>query len=565
LLDLKNLKQIVKDSDQTLVLPIGGCGEFGLNMTIYIKDTKVYVVDTGLMFPEHTKLGVDAIVPNMDPIFAAIGRPTAYLITHGHEDHIGALPHFFRRWSAPIYCTAWTRELIYDRFGRTGQDRPTIHTMKAGDHLKLANITVDWIHVNHSIPMCCSLLIRSEDLSVYHTGDFKFDDRSPYEIPMTEASITKVIGSRGVDLLLADSTNAMSTGDCPGESQCIEAFDEIFPNETGNVFVATFSSNLWRLLSIVKSAAKSGRKVHFAGTGILRTVEVARLLDMFQIDQGTLQDFDEMSQSTKGIVYICTGCQGEPLAALSRILRDEYRGIKLKADDTVIFSSRMIPGSERAVAYMMSECARRGTKVYTTRSHPKVHVSGHAYQGDLLRLLKAVKPKWVLPVHGTFSHLRAHGDFAEVMVQDSKIFDLEDGVLFCLEDGEVSDFGQIDIEWLYIDGFVKSPIDLQNLNKRLRIGELGLVIFSGVYSDKQSNWHGEVFIDLRGLVLPNHVDPDEWHTSCRKQAAKTVRVAIEDGVTDAAGINERVRVSLRQLFTKVFRKKVVVAASIHHI
>ena len=338
----------LKDNE-CYVVPIGGCGEFGLNMTLVRYKGSLVVIDCGLMFPDPVKLGVDAIIPDCTPWFEHLGHPTTYLITHGHEDHIGALPMIHKRWPAPIYAPAWAAELIKDRFGRIGQVAPEILVVKEKDQVTVGSIKAEYIQVNHSIPMAHSLLLQCGDLKVFHTGDFKFDATPVGEAPLSEDRLS-AIGARGVNLLLADSTNALSSGPCPSESICASAFERLFKEEPGAVFVTTFSSNLWRLFTIFEAAKACGRRVHIAGNGLSKTIETARL-GMLPEHPGLFVGEEQLDAVPRSkLVIVCTGCQAEPLSALGRIARNEHRNIKMEANDTLAFSSRMIPGSERAVS-----------------------------------------------------------------------------------------------------------------------------------------------------------------------------------------------------------------------
>ena len=381
-----------------------------MNLTCYLHEGKHYVIDCGIRFSEPVKLGTDAVVPKVDQFFEQVGGVDAYIITHGHEDHIGALPYIVERWPAPIYATPWAANLLSRKFARRGMDEDDypISIVEAGDRVRDDSIEIEYLHVNHSIPHACALVIRTRELTVFHTGDFKFDATPIREAPIDLEYLSQ-LGENGIDLVLADSTNADKSGYCPSERTVEAPLTRLLTSAQGAVFLSTFSSNLWRLITIFEACQAANRRVFVQGTGIAISLEIAKETGVYEPPPGVLVDAAEVgSLDRRDFVVLATGCQGEWRAAMSRISHGEHRDISVESGDTVILSARIIPGNERSIFAMIDRFKRLGAYVITPKDEPEIHVSGHAYGGELQELIQRLQPKYYLPVHGAYTQMLAN-------------------------------------------------------------------------------------------------------------------------------------------------------------
>lgn len=553
-----------QEKDVIRIIPFGGCGEFGMNLTAYIIDQKVYIVDCGVMFPDTSKLGVDAILPSVDPWFEELGGVYAYIITHGHEDHIGGLPFIIKNWPAPIYATPWTASLIERKFQRHKVElKFPLHVVQAGDHVVDGNVDIEYIHVNHSIPDACALYIKTKSHKIFHTGDFKFDDDPMGESPADLKRIAEV-GKEGVDLLLADSTNAQRTGICGGEKTVMDSFRDIFDKTTdGAVVVTTFASNLWRLQCVAKICLEKDRKMVVLGSGISKTMEIASELEMLDIPSDLIIDETMVRNYARNkLCFMATGSQGESRASVAKISFREHKHFTIRPGDAIIFSSRTIPGNERVVQTMMSLLEQQGADIYSSRTHPNIHVSGHAYRGELAKLLELTKPKNFVPIHGTFSHLKSNMKIPEelsmhcdevVLVDNGTILDLAKG-------GKVTVAGEIPVEIDFIDADAGSIMAPPILRERLKIGELGLAVVSGVFSTGKREWESDIQVAIRGLVLTDN--QLKFIERAREQIRESISKLFADKVNDHAILEEEMRLTMRRALTQLVGKKPVVIAQL---
>jgi len=544
------------------IIPIGGCGEFGMNLTGYSYQGELIIVDCGIMFASQDKLGIDSIIPNIEFLIAKYGRPKAYVLTHGHEDHIGALPFVYKKWPAPLYCTAWTEKLITSKFERDGLSLPKIHITQPKDVTKIGKFSVEWVHVNHSIPMACSVFVECGGGNIFHTGDFKVDDSPLYEAPVDYKHLQS-ISKRGVDILICDSTNAHQKGRCPNEASVIDPLKKSIKEAPGRVFVTTFSSNYWRLLTLIKICQDLGKKIYFEGTGLKKTLGIASDLNLLPDTKNLLTDPKQVDNTPKeNLVIVATGCQGEPLAAMARICRNEHRFISLHEDDIIIFSSRIIPGSEKSVFHLMSQCALVGSKAYTVKDDPSIHVSGHACEDDIKVLIDHLKPKNFIPVHGTFSHLKSNQQAAQNLGMSEKntTFVHDGDVISHTPNQGVEISGEIETQWQFIDSYSKQVLMKQDLKARLKIGELGACSFSGVYSKASNKWLSKCAIKIIGLNAP---EKEHWQQSCEDVCKRSITTSLQEKQHDVDVINEKLRIALRQHLYKFFKKKIVVIMSVH--
>lgn len=548
------------------IIPFGGCGEFGMNLTAYVVEDRVYVVDAGVSFPDPSKLGIEALYPDMDPWFAQFGGVYAYVITHGHEDHIGALPYMMQKWPGPIYATPWTAALIRNKLERRGVPaKYPITEVRAGDIVETEDFKIEYVHVNHSIPDACGLFIHSKELKIFHTGDFKID-QTPVLENVANLKRLKEIGDMGVDLLLADSTNAHIAGPSPSESVVADPMIDAIGQAQGAVLITTFSSNFWRIKTIFDACQKMGKKVLLLGAGIEGSLRVAAETELYDAPPGLIIDSSQAQTLPRNkLAIILTGSQGEYRSALMRIAQGEHKAFSIGPEDLVVFSSRTIPGNERVIQTMMSLIERRGAKIYSVRHNPNIHVSGHGYRDDLKTMLNCIRPKTFIPVHGTFSHLQSNARIPAEINLNAKSIIVENGDVIDLTPEGVVLSDRLDITHLFVDSESYLPLKYEIMRERLRIGELGLAVVTISYDKAEREILGDVRVTLQGLGERPGETLDEIEEQCAKSARKGFDRGFAAGETAVEEISEHVRVEVRRTLFALYRKKPVVIVHLHAI
>ncbi len=546
------------------ITPYGGCSEFGMNFTGYSLGQTHVLVDCGGLFPDETKLGIDFIFPDIFENLRALGGVSAYLLTHGHEDHIGAIAPMLERYPAPIYTCAWTAELVRAKLEQNPRISrkmwPKINVVRPGDRVQVGSLNVEWLQVNHSIPDACALVIRSEVGSVFHTADFKIDDHAVFEKPFNE-SVLLPYRQEGIDLLLADSTGAMHEGQCPGEASVKPALLEIVKQSSGTVVLSTFSSNLWRVLTAIQVAEESGRKVLLAGRGLLKTIEIAVRLGYLEETPVFVQAKEARSLERDKLLILATGCQGEFFAALARMVRGEFRDFKIKDGDKIILSSRIIPGNEKSVFRVMASAAKQGIEVISTHQNPNIHVSGHAQREDLRRLLKALQPRLYVPIHGSHSHLLANQQLAiEVGMAPDNVKFIESGSVLKLSKSQLSTTQPLDPNWLYVDSGSSAPLAGGLLNQRLRMGESGGVFVSAIIHRKQEKWVKEPLYNWIGLPgKAEGMAVSKIESKISKEILPILStMRTEQPACTSSDLSEWMRIECRKRLQVFFNKKVEV-------
>lgn len=552
-------------ADALRIVPLGGCGEFGMNLTCYLHRQRLYVVDCGVRFPDPIKLGTDAIIPHVDPFFEKTGGVYAYVMTHAHEDHIGAMPHILPRWPAPVYGTAWTLALIRLKLNKLGIDpeRFSLIEVDAGDKITNEDFSFEFVHVNHSIPMTCALYIKTPAVNIFHTGDFKFDDQPIIEAPAAWPVLQR-IGNEGVDLLVADSTNAATVGPCPGEASVVEPLTQVFKAAPQAVLISTFASNLWRLISIIEASKAAGRRVFITGPGVEQTLAVASSLGMYNmLESMRIEEADLRKVPRQQLVVLATGCQGEWRAAMARIANGEHRAFKIEPNDTVVLSSRIIPGNEKPIYAMLNNLLAKGAKVVTAREAPGIHVSGHAYRDDLDRLIKTLKPKNYTPMHGGFSQMLANWEIGRDGVDGGTSQIMQNGDVLEATKKGVTKLGHLAVETRYIDGQAAVILPPEVLKDRLKLGELGGALVTGAYNARERRWVSPPEVELIGLKLPDRIDEEEWlETQATMVRTRLPQLVAGKGLTRDDAYEE-IRISLRRQLAAVLQKKPIVLVKVH--
>ncbi|ROP73108.1 ribonuclease J [Frigoribacterium sp. PhB107] len=464
-----------KLEDGTLrVIPVGGLGEIGRNMTVYEIDGKLLVVDCGVLFPEEHQPGVDLILPDFSPLRDRLDDVLAVVLTHGHEDHIGAVPYLLRlRADIPLIGSQLTLALIEAKL-KEHRIKPYTLTVKEGGRETLGPFDLEFVAVNHSIPDALAVAIRTSAGVVLHTGDFKMD-QLPLDDRITDLRAFARLGEEGVDLFLPDSTNADVPGFTALERDIGPVLDDVIRRAPRRVVVASFSSHVHRVQQVLDAAHANGRRVAFMGRSMIRNMGIAADLGYLVVPEGVLIDAKKAKDLPDDrIVYMSTGSQGEPMAVLARMANLEHQ-IEIGQDDTVILASSLIPGNENAVYRVIDGLTKLGAKV-VHKGNAKVHVSGHASAGELLYCYNVLRPKNVMPVHGEHRHLYANAALAERtgVPRENTILG-EDGVVVDLRDGVAEVVGQLDLGYVYVDGSTVGEITDADLKDRRILSEEGFI------------------------------------------------------------------------------------------
>ncbi|WP_370950242.1 ribonuclease J [Amycolatopsis sp. cg5] len=457
------------------VVALGGIGEVGRNMTVFEFGGRLLIVDCGVLFPEDDQPGVDLILPDFRAIEDRLDEIDALVLTHGHEDHIGAVPFLLRlRPDLPIYGSKFTLALLAAK-AKEHRQKPKLIEVKEGERRTMGPFDCEFFAVNHSIPDALAVAIRTPAGVVLHTGDIKLD-QLPLDGRLTDLAGFSRLGDEGVDLFCVDSTNAEVPGFVMPERDIGPVLDDVIRRVDQRVIVACFASHVHRVQQVLDVAQRHGRRVAFVGRSMVRNMGIAADLKLLNIPEGLLVDLDQASNLPESkVLFVSTGSQGEPLSALSRMARGEHRQISIRAGDTVVLASSMIPGNETAVFGVVNGLVRLGANV-VHQGNAKVHVSGHASAGELLYLYNAVRPSNVMPVHGEWKHLRANGELAvRTGVAPENVVIAEDGVVVDLVDGKATRTGRVEVGHVYVDGLSVGDVGESTLSDRLVLGEGGFI------------------------------------------------------------------------------------------
>jgi len=455
------------------IVALGGLAEIGRNMTVFETKGKLLVVDCGVLFPEDSQPGIDLILPDFSYIRDRLDDVVGLVLTHGHEDHIGAVPYLLReRGDIAIYGSALTLALITAKL-KEHRISPLTREVREGGHEDIGPFELEFVAVNHSIPDALAIVINTDAGRVLHTGDFKMD-QLPLDGRITDLRTFARLGEEGVDLFLVDSTNADVPGFTPSEREIMPALNRVIASTKRRVIVASFSSHVHRVQQVIDIAALHGRKVIFIGRSMVRNMKIAEDMGYLTVPPGVLMDVKELDSFDDNVVLICTGSQGEPMAALARMANGDHQ-IRVGEGDTVILASSLIPGNENSVFRIINELTRFGAKV-VHKANAMVHVSGHAAAGELLYCYNIVKPKYVMPVHGEWRHLKANAELAiSAGVARSNALIIENGIVVDLIDHEASVVGSVPCGFVYVDGQSIGDITETSLKDRRILGEEGFI------------------------------------------------------------------------------------------
>lgn len=484
------------------IVPLGGLDAIGKNMTAFTCGNDMIVDDAGLMFPDDDHPGIDLILPDYTYVLENADKLRGIIITHGHEDHTGALPYLMKDLDCkvPIYASKLTLGLIEGKFAEHKIKNAKLVEVKSGDTIKLGSMTVTFFSVNHSIPGALGLFIESPAGNVLHMGDFKLD-QTPIDGVTTDFASLARFGEVGVDLMMSDSTNATNPNFTPSEAEVGKALRSIISQAKGRVIIASFASHIHRMQQICDAAIEAGRKVVVTGRSMIQNTDIARKLGYLDISDEDLIDAYELSDiPPENVVIMCTGSQGEPLSALARIANGEHKTIDIEEGDTVIISATPVPGNEKAVTRIVNTLAKIGVDVYD-KSRAQVHVSGHAGAEELKLVLSIVKPKAFLPVHGEMSHLRAHANLAEATgVPEDNIFILENGDSLVLTGKGIKQGDSYQSGIIYVDGLSVGDTSQDVLDERSNLGNQGFASIAAAVDLKSRRLVGVVAIEMHGIT-----------------------------------------------------------------
>ena len=532
------------------IVPLGGVGEFGMNMLALTWGETTIVVDAGVMFPDPDLLGVDLIVPDLTYLQQK-GRVAALVLTHGHEDHIGGVPYVLPLVDGPIYATPLTLAFLEHKLAEHDIDvADRLYPVRPRDRVVVGPFEIEFIRVTHSMPDCVALAIHTPAGVVVHTGDFKID-QTPIDGQHFDIHRFAELGTAGVLALFADSTNIDRRGFTGSEVEVVEAFEEIFTSATGRLIVAAFSSSIYRMQILVNLAAQFERKVAFIGRGMERNSEIAQRLGYLRVPGGVqIRDSEVGSYPAEDVLCLCTGSQGEPMSALSRIAIDDHRHVKVGPGDTVVLSARSIPGNEKAIGRVINHIARRGADVIH-EGIKHVHVSGHGSEEELKLVLSLVRPRFFVPVHGEYRQLSQHARIAERVFagRDPKpeILLAENGDVLQIDAQGARIAGKAPVGRVLIDGTRTGEVGDEVLRDRRHLAEDGLVVPVVAINKQTGALEGVPEIITRGFVME---DSEALLADGVRVLSEVVEQASIEERTDQGLIKEKLRVELRRFLRK---------------
>jgi ribonuclease J len=534
------------------VVALGGLGEFGMNMMALGYGETTIVIDAGVMFPEPDLLGVDLVIPDLSYLQADGHRPQALVLTHGHEDHIGGVPHIFPLITGPIYGTPMTLELVAQKLDEHGLDTSDrLVRIKPRDRVRIGELEVEFIRVTHSMPDCVALAIHTPVGVVIHTGDFKID-QTPIDGRHFDFHRFAELGQQGVLALFADSTNVDRRGVTGSDLDVVDAFEELFTAARGTLVVTTFASSIYRMQILVNLAAQFRRKVAFVGRGMIDNSGIAQRLGYLTIPPGVrIRDSEVPDHAPADVLCITTGSQGEPGSALSRISIDDHRYVKIGADDTVVFSARAIPGNEKAIGRVVNHIARRGAEI-VDESIKHVHVSGHGSEEELKLMLSLVRPRYFVPIHGEYRQLAHHARVAERLTSGleprATVLLAENGDLLQFDRGGGRIADRVAVGRVLIDGTGTGEVGGEVLRDRRHLSQDGLLVPVVGINKQTGGLEGLPEVVARGFVTDGRTD-SLLRDGARLIADVIAGASVEER-TDQGLIKERIRTELRRFFRK---------------
>ncbi|CAN5341342.1 ribonuclease J [soil metagenome] len=545
------------------IIPLGGIGEFGMNcMGIRFGDEMI-IVDAGMGFPEETPYGVDISIPNFDFLEEYRDDLTAIILTHGHEDHIGALAYILRKYNLPVYSSRFTLALTEKRLGEFNMlDDVLLHRVEANDIITIGNFKVEFIHASHSLVECFSLAIHTPIGTIIHTGDYKIDDTPVIGKPYDLKTLGR-IGDEGVLALLCDSTNSTVEGRTPSEMAVIPAFEEIFEQTEGRLIISTFSSSMHRLQIVFDVAHQFGRKVCVIGRSMQKNVEIAGDLGLLKIPHGTMVDLGtSRALDDDEICYLVTGSQGEMRAALWNMATSTFKGLEIEKGDTVVLSARIIPGNEKGISRLIGHLYKRGANIIEEKRR-LVHVSGHASQGDIKIMVETAKPKFVIPIHGEYRMLFRQKEFIKNHVgnyDDETIILIENGNVLEIDEYAAKVVEKRDLYKTFIDEESMDEIEYDIVRERKKLAYGGAISLVVTVDKKTHKLSGDPQITFQGVA---GLDPlNGFAAEARSAVSKAVNDMKPEQIADRKVFKENLRIHLKRFVQKELSSKPVIVTTV---
>lgn len=546
-----------KEKDKIRIVPLGGINEIGKNITCIEYKDEIIVIDCGLKFPDEEMLGIDIVIPDVTYLVKNASLVKGIFLTHGHEDHIGALPYVLKQLNVPVYGTKLTLGIVGTKLKEHGLlDIVDLKVVAPGDIIKLENISVEFIRISHSIADSCCIAVHTPLGVVLHTGDFKID-YTPIDGCMPDLPRLAETGKKGVILMLADSTNVERKGYTMSESTVGETFKNIFADAKGRIIVATFASNIHRIQQIIAEAGKNDRKVAVSGRSMENILEVAMNLGYMKIDKEQLINVDNINKYPNDkLVIITTGTQGEPMSALSRIAASEHKKINIIPGDVVIISASPIPGNEKLVSRVINQLFKKGAQVIY-EALADVHVSGHACQEELKLMHTLVKPKFFIPVHGEFRHLKQHAELAVKMgMSETNILLIENGDVIEVTRTCIKKNGTVPNGQIFVDGLGVGDVGNIVLRDRKHLSQDGILTVVLTIEKSSGTVIAGPDIISRGFVYVR--ESENLIEEARLLVKDTLRICEEKHITDWSTIKSNIKEALRIfLYEKTKRKPMI--------
>ena len=546
------------------IIPLGGLGEIGKNMTAFECGTDIIVVDCGLGFPDEQMYGIDIVIPDISYLKANADRIRGIILTHGHEDHIGAVPYVLRELDVPLYATPLTAAIVELKLEEHDLLYNTqIFTKKAGDVFRLGCFTIEFINVNHSIADAVALAIKTPLGTIIHTGDFKIDV-TPIQGSMTDLVRLGQLGNEGVLALLSDSTNVEKPGHSASERKVGETFDKLFKNCDQRIIITTFASNVHRLQQIIDVAAKYKRKVGITGRSMENILRVATILGYLTVPEDVMVDINQINKLPKNkVVIISTGSQGETMSALYRMAFSEHRQINIEAGDRVIISASAIPGNENMISKVIDELFHKGAEVIYDRN-TELHVSGHASQEEQKMMLALTKPKYFIPVHGEYRMLVKHAELGKLMgVAPKNVIISENGKIIELSKKSVKLSGAVQSGAVMVDGTGVGDVGSVVMRDRHRLAEDGMVVIVVTLSSWDNALLSEPEILTRGFVYVK--EAEGMLDELKRVTKETLATCEENGIRDWSAIKSRIKSNVSAYLYKTTKRSPMILPLISEV
>lgn len=545
------------------IIPLGGIGEFGMNCMGIRYGDEMIIVDAGMGFPEETPYGVDISIPNFDFLEEFRDDLTAIILTHGHEDHIGALAYILRKFNLPVYSSRFTLALTEKRLVEFDMmDDVMLHRVEANDIIEIGHFKIEFIHASHSLVECFSLAIHTPVGTIIHTGDYKIDDTPVIGKPYDLKTLGR-LGDEGVLALLCDSTNATVPGRTPSEMAVIPAFEEIFEQTEGRLIVSTFSSSLHRLQIVFDVAHQFGRKVCVLGRSMLKNIEIAFEQGLLKIPKGLNIDLSDARRlDDDEVCYLVTGSQGEMRAALWNLATGSYKGLEVEKGDTVVLSARIIPGNEKNISRLIGHLYKRGANIIEEKRR-LVHVSGHASQGDIKIMVETAKPKFVIPIHGEYRMLFRQKEFIKNHVgsyDDEDIILIENGNVLELDERSAIVVEKRELYKTFIDEESMEEIEYDVVRERKKLAYGGAISLVVAMEKNSNQLNGEPQVTFEGVA---GIDPlNGFAADARKSVAKAIADMKPDHIANRTMFKENLRIHLKRFVQKELSSKPVIVTTV---